>query len=194
MYVEPKEASAYYKVSENTLRTWANEGRIQCIKTKGGHRRYFLEPREQEQLKEQLREQLKESREKRIIYARVSSRKQKDDLIRQTKYLSQKYPTYNLVTDIGSGINFNRKSFKRILEDLFKGNIREVVVTHKDRFSRFGYNLFEWIFQQHGAKLVCDKETTESETEELSEDLMAIITAFTARYHGRRKYKTTGLL
>jgi predicted site-specific integrase-resolvase len=188
MYVTPKEASKHYGVSENALRMWANEERIKYIKTKGGHRRYLLqEPNE-------IYQETKESGGKSIIYSRVSSRKQKDDLGRQTEYLSQKYPNYEIITDIGSGINFERKGFKRILEELFKGNIREVVVAHKDRFSRFGYNLFEWIFQQHGAKLVCDKETTTNQTEELSDDLMAIITVFTAKYYGRRKYKTTGLL
>lgn len=188
MYVTPKEASKHYGVSENALRMWANEGRIKYNKTKGGHRRYVLqEPNE-------IYQGTKEPNGKSIIYSRVSSRKQQSDLERQTEYLYQKYPNHTIIPDIGSGINFERKGFKRILEEVFKGNIREVVVAHKDRFSRFGYKLFEWIFQQHGATLVCDKETANNQTEELSDDLMAIITVFTARYHGRRKYKTTGLL
>jgi len=136
----------------------------------------------------------KNQMEKASSTLEFSSRKQQSDLERQTEYLSQKYPNHTIILDIGSGINFERKGFKRILEEVFKGNIREVVVAHKDRFSRFGYKLFEWIFQQHGATLVCDKETANNQTEELSDDLMAIITVFTARYHGRRKYKTTGLL
>lgn len=185
MYVTPKKASKYYGVSENALRMWANDSQIKYIKTKGGHRRYQLS---------ELKMSKTTSREKEIVYVRVSSKKQKDDLTRQTNYMRQKYPNHKVIKDIGSGINFKRKGFKRILEELFNGNIKEVVVAHKDRFSRFGYSLFEWIFQQHGAKLICDKETTGDETKELSEDLMAIITVFTARYHGKRKYKSTSLL
>ena len=85
---------------------------------------------------------------------------------------------------------------KKILEGVFKGNITEVVVAHRDRFTRvgfaptrFGYSLFEWIFKQHQAILICDQKQGEEPTNELSEDLMSIITVFTARYYGKRKYK-----
>ena len=81
MYAKPKEASEHYGVSENALRMWATTGKIKYIKTKGGHRRYILQDPT-----EQLRE-AKESNGKSIIYARVSSRKQKDDLDRQSEYL-----------------------------------------------------------------------------------------------------------
>lgn len=180
-YVKPKEASKYFNVSENTLRVWSSQGKIKYTTTKGGHRRYCIndEPKETKQIK--------------VIYSRVSSKKQHEDLQRQTEYLKTKYPEHTIVTDIGSGINFQRKGFKRILEGVFKGNISEVVVAHKDRFTRFGYSLFEWIFKQHHSTLICDKEEDKEEDKEpeneLTEDLMSIITVFTARYYGKRKYK-----
>lgn len=187
MYVKPKEASKYYNVSENALRTWASTGKIKFNTTKGGHRRYLIDDTNS------LTENIKTERQK-IIYARVSSNKQKDDLDRQSKYLKSKYPKYTIITDIGSGINFERKGFKRILEGLFKGNIEEVVVAHRDRFTRFGFSLFKWIFEQQNSKLICDTSTEVTEEKELSDDLMAIITVFSARYHGKRKYRTDNLL
>jgi predicted site-specific integrase-resolvase len=180
MYVTPKAASKYFRVSDNALRIWANKGKIKYITTQGGHRRYLIE---NESNPNPPTERTK------IIYTRVSSRKQKDDLKRQSVFLQRKYPDHTLITDIGSGINFNRPGFKRILEGIFKGTIEEVVVAHKDRFSRFGYELFEWIFTQHNSKLISDTESENTEGQELSDDLMAIITVFSTRYYGKRKYR-----
>ena len=182
MYVRPKQASKYYNVSEQALRVWANTGKLKYTTTQGGHRRYLLENID-------TTTNILPAEQRKIIYARVSSRKQKDDLDRQSEYLKSKYPSHTLITDIGSGINFDRPGFKRILEGVFSGTIKEVMVAHKDRFSRFGYSLFEWIFQQHNSKLVYDSESETSKQQELSDDLMAIITVFSARYYGRRKYK-----
>jgi predicted site-specific integrase-resolvase len=181
MYVKPKQASKFYNVSENTLRTWSSEGRIKYSTTQGGHRRYFIEEKPENGI-------VKPERTK-IIYSRVSSGKQRDDLERQSDFLRQKYPEHKLITDIGSGINFQRPGFKKILENVFNGTIQEVVVAHKDRFTRFGYDLFEWIFKQHNSELICDSESKRDDQSELSEDLMSIVTVFTAKYYGTRKYK-----
>lgn len=86
MYVPTKDAIKYYKVSDNALRTWANNGKIKYIKTKGGHRRYFIDDGKENTT-------LACERQK-IIYARVSSRKQQNDLERQSEYLKTKYPDY----------------------------------------------------------------------------------------------------
>jgi predicted site-specific integrase-resolvase len=175
-YVSSSKAQKFYKVSEQTLRDWANKGSINYITTGGGHRRYRIIEHNDNR--------------KKIIYARVSSKKQEKDLENQVRYLKKRYKHYELVKDIGSGINYKRKGFKSILEQLFKGNIEEVVVSTGDRFSRFGRELFEWIFEQHGAKLtILDRGKFKSSQEELSDDLMEIITVFSARYYGRRTYK-----
>jgi predicted site-specific integrase-resolvase len=187
MYVNPKKATEYYKVSEQCLRIWANQGKIKYILTKGGHRRYLIPSGEKE-------EKIVTTK---VVYARVSSRKQKGDLENQIEYLRQKNPNHKIISDTGSGINFERPGFKRILDGVFKGTIEEVVVTQRDRFTRFGYELFEWIFQEHNARLICiDSTEPKGENEELSEDLMAIITVFSSRYYGKRRYRTnpkTGL-
>ena len=175
-FVSSSKAQEIYKVKEQTLRDWANAGKINFITTAGGHRRYcVIQPQEHR---------------KNIIYARVSSKKQENDLERQVKYLQKRYPNHEIVKDIGSGINYKRAGFQRILEQLFKGNIGEVVVSTGDRFSRFGRDLFEWIFEQFGAKFtILNRGKYKSSQEELAEDLMEIITVFSARYYGKRKYK-----
>lgn len=180
MYVSSKKAIEFYGVSKDTLRRWDASDKIKTIRTKGGHRRYIINKNTDKQ-------------DKRIsyAYARVSSVKQKNDLQNQIEFLKQKYPSHTIVSDTGSGINFKRTGFRSILEQLFANNVKEVVVASSDRFSRFGFELFEFIFDQFNAKLkTINSETFKSPQEELSEDLMSIITVFSARYYGKRKYKT----
>jgi predicted site-specific integrase-resolvase len=149
--------------------------------TKGGHRRYLISEGEKEE----------DFITTKVIYARVSSKKQKNDLDRQIEYLKQRYPTHKIVSDAGSGINFGRPGFKKVLDGVFRGTISEVVVTQRDRFTRFGYELFEWIFEEHNARLIyIDATEPKGENEELAEDLMAIITVFSSRYYGKRRYRT----
>ena len=176
-YVKPGEAAVFYNISVSSLRNRANAGEIKFIITDGGHRRYYIKEINHERRK--------------CVYARVSSKKQSEDLQRQVQFLSQSYPTHEVITDIGSGINYKRPGFKAILAGLFHGDIEEVVVATPDRFSRLGANeLFAWIFEQFEAKLIfvsdsddsCDFETG------LGSDLMEIITVFNTRYHGKRKY------
>jgi predicted site-specific integrase-resolvase len=122
----------------------------------------------------------------------VSSKKQEVNLKNQIKYLKGKYPKYKVVSDVGSGINYKRAGFKWILQQLFKGNIKEVVVASKDRFSRFGFDLFEWIFSEFGA--VLKSASQYEEDEDFVGDIMEIFTVFTARYHGRRRYNGRGTI
>jgi putative resolvase len=177
MYVVPRKAMEFYNVSDNALRAWANSDKIKYIKTKGGHRRYYIENKP-----------TSNNEPRKVIYARVSSKKQHEHLQNQIKFLSEKYPTYRVITDIASGINFRRKGLESLLDGVFKGTISEIVVAERDRLTRFGYELFEWICKQHNVKLICTGSSRTSDTNELSDDLMAIITVFSARYYGRRKY------
>ena len=182
LIVKAPEAAKHYNVSVSTLRRWARNGKIKYEETEGGHYRYFI--KKEEQIIDTSEEKLSEY----IIYGRVSSKKQEPDLVRQIKYLRKKYPKYSLITDIGSGINFKRKGFQTILERVFNGTIKEVVVAYPDRFSRFGFECFEWIFNKFGAKLVHMQAPSTSEESEFLSEIMEIITVFTARYNGKRKY------
>lgn len=185
-YLKSVDACKHFNVDSSTLRRWARYNQIETIKTKGGHYRYkVILP----DLNNNYTSNSNYNESKlKIIYCRVSSKKQESDLERQKTFLIKKYPNYKLISDVGSGINFTRPGFKWILQQLFQKNIEEVVVAYTDRFSRFGFELFEWIFSEFGAILrsVHRKE----KNSDLVGDIMEIFTVFTAKYHGQRKYKT----
>ena len=172
-------AAKQLHISKQTLRRWALAGKLNFTHTPGGHRRYILP------------EIPVAGKKRRIIYARVSSAKQREDLERQATFISQKYPDYEIIKEIGSGINYERPKFKSILEQLFKGNIEECVVSSSDRFARYG-RFFRWLFSQFNAKLTILSEEEGADTYDLTTDLMEIITVFVARYHGRRRYRSAG--
>jgi predicted site-specific integrase-resolvase len=109
-------------------------------------------------------------------------------LERQVEYFRCKYPDYEIVKDIGSGLNFKRKGFNTILDSAIKGDIGEVVVTHKDRLCRFGFELVLRIIESTNGKiLVLDKEETSPE-KELVNDILSIITVFSSRLYGLRSH------
>ena len=127
-----------------------------------------------------------------IVYARVSSAKQKADLERQVQSLAEEFPQHRVVRDVGSGINWRRPGLKTILRYCLEGSLRELVVAHRDRLSRLGFELIEFLVKESGGKLVVlDKGVQGSSAEdfggesELGEDLLSIIHVF----YGTRKYK-----
>ena len=130
----------------------------------------------------------------KIIYCRVSSNKQKDDLKRQIEYLQNLYPSHDIISDIGSGINFKRKGIQTILEYALQQNIEEIVVAYKDRLARFGYELLEKTIELSGGKItVINNEKYKSNSEELAEDLLSIIHIFNCRQMGKRRYNNKKL-
>jgi predicted site-specific integrase-resolvase len=102
--------------------------------------------------------------------------------------MRSRYPEHEILSDIGSGINFKRKNLIALLEQTMLGNVREVVVAHRDRLCRFGFELLEWFFAKHNVKLVVLDQTSGSPQSELVADLLSIITVFSCRVHGLRKY------
>ena len=176
MWVKGAEAAKQLNLCQTTLRKMANDGRINTIWI-NGKRRYDI----QSFLKEQ-------NVGKKVCYARVSSAKQRDDLERQKEYLQSIYPNHEIITDIGSGINFKRKNFKALLEQVLQGDVGEIVVAHKDRLCRFGFDLVEWLCSKFNTKIVVLDNTKYSPNEELTKDLLSIITVFSNRIKGLRKY------
>jgi putative resolvase len=132
------------------------------------------------------------SKKKKICYCRVSSSKQKEDLGRQIKFMEDKFPTYEIIKDIGSGLNLNREGLKKIIDLGIKGEIEEIVVTYKDRLARFGYDLIERIIKEYsnGKIIVINKDEEETPTEELTKDLVSIMNVYVAKINGLRKYKS----
>ena len=123
----------------------------------------------------------------KAIYARVSTRKQLDDLDAQIAKLKAKYPDHVVFSDCASGLNFKRKGLLSLLQLAFAGRLQLVRVAHRDRLCRFAFDLLEHVFREHGAAIhveSCDLPATAER--ELAEDVLAVITVFGARLHGAR--------
>ena len=173
-YLNTKAACDKLGIHSNTLRNWANSGKIKTIRTPGNHRLYDLTTFQNDK--------------KKIIYARVSYKNQNDDLDRQIEFLRNRYPNYELISDIGSGLNFKRKGLKTLLDRIIEGDISEVVISHKDRLARFGFEFIEYIASKYACKFVVLNESNLSPQEELVRDLLSIIHVFSCRIYGLRKY------
>lgn len=177
MYVPGRKAANKLGIHQNTLRRWADAGKIPHIRTAAGQRLYDIETFI-----------AGKTQKKDVCYCRVSSYKQRDDLARQVDYMRQRYPSHEIVTDIGSGLNSKRKGFRSILELADQGVLGEIVVAHRDRLCRFAFDLVEWWINAHGGKIVVLGEVQLSPEAELTQDLLAIIHVFSCRLHGLRKY------
>jgi len=122
----------------------------------------------------------------KVIYTRVSSAHQKEDLERQCHDLASAYPGHRTIRDIGSGLNFNRKGLQTLLELIINRRVEQIVVAHKDRLCRFGFDIFDFLCRSFEVRLVVHYREEKSSEQELSEDLLAIINFFVARNNGRR--------
>jgi len=129
-----------------------------------------------------------------IAYSRVSAVAQKPDLVNQVKAL-EVYCTQHTIKvdewmqDIGNGLNYQRKQFNRLMEMVELGQVRRIVLAHRDRLVRFGYGYFETFCERHHTDLVVIDGETLSPEQELVQDLVAILTVFSARLHGLGSYK-----
>jgi putative resolvase len=175
------------QVSTQTLRKWANNGVIRCLRAGENGKRFYHVEYLHKHLGMSACNQASQQTEK-IIYARVSSAHQKEDLLRQIQDLQTAFPDHTLVSDIGSGLNFKRKGLRSLLDKVLDGVVKEIVVMHKDRLCRYGTELLEFIFQKAGTKFVVygQDEKHQSDTQELADDLLAITTVFVARNNGKR--------
>ena len=133
--------------------------------------------------------------DKIVIYARVSTSKQKEDLERQIKFLkeycvSNGYIVSEVYSDIGSGMNESRRQLNRLLEQVKENQIKKIVISNKDRLTRFGFGYIETFCSMFNTKIeVVNLDSEKSFQEELSEDLIAIIHYFSMRFYGKRKSK-----
>lgn len=182
-------------VSEITLRRWDNEGRLPSIKTEGGHRRYDISKLKPETVHKY---DFADNR-KTIAYARVSSHDQKADLERQKQVLelfcSKNGWTFEVISDLGSGMNYHKKGLKKLLNAILEDDIGRLVLTHKDRLLRFGAELVFSICEAKNVEVVIiNKGEDTSFEEDLATDVLEIITVFSARLYGSRSKKNKKLL
>ena len=179
-------------VTVKTLQNWDKQGTLKAYRTPTNQRFYT-----EEQLNQILNLSNTNQKQKqglKIGYCRASAHNQKNSLENQEKYLRSYTNAKGVIldevfTDIGSGINYNRKNFNKILELVEAGEVLEIYVTYKDRFVRFGFDWFNNFCEKHGAKITVLNQPSTSPEQELAEDLLNIITVFSARSHGLRTYK-----
>lgn len=182
-HVTPKEAAKILGVHVSSLRRWENEGKLKAIRTPGGQRRFILE--EVEKIGGIPRTI------KTICYGRVSTHSQQDDLQRQLEHLRTRYPEAEIISEVGSGLNFKRKKFLAILERIIDGDIQRIVVAHPDRLVRFGFELVRWLCTKFECELVVLNDRKLSPEKELVQDMLSIIHCFSSRLYGLRKYKSS---
>lgn len=182
------QAAQLFGVHEQTIRQWANAGKLQYFRTPTGQRRIVTNDTRTVATDEpQQQHKTKEGRYK-AVYCRVSSSKQKDDLQRQIQHMSSLYPEHRVYSDIGSGINFKRKALVALLDDALGGLVEEVVVASRDRLCRFAFELFEWLFQRGGTKITVLQQGDGTPESELAEDVLSVIQVFCCRRNGKRRY------
>ncbi len=188
------EAAKLLGVSVVTLRRWEESGRLVSERTVGGHRRYDLA-----KLKPELFRAEDTANRRTIAYARVSSHDQKDDLERQKQvlelYCARQGWSFEVIADLGSGMNYHKKGLKRLLEDLVEGRVGRLVITHKDRLLRFGAELVFAMCEAKQVEVVILNQGEDTTFEEdLASDVLEIITVFSARLYGARSHKNKALL
>jgi putative resolvase len=196
MKVSISEAARILGVAQSTLRRWDGEGKLKSERTPAGHRRYDLDS-----LKRLALNRLPlETALVTLAYARVSSHDQKEELVRQVVLLSE-YCTKNgwsfeVLEDLGSGLNDQKRGLRQVIKRVCSREVGRLVLTHKDRLLRFGSELIFTLCEEFGVEVVIinQSERELSFEEELAQDVLEIITLFSARLYGRRSHQNKKLM
>ena len=167
---------------------------VPAVITEGGTRYYS-----DEQLFQYLNKNNESQQELPIIlYARVSTKSQKDDLDKQVEYLKEyaikKGYSFEIITDIGSGINYTKQGLKQLIQKINNKELSKIVILYKDRLIRFGFELIEYLCELNDISIEIIDNTTVSNDNELTNDLIQIITAFAGQLYGARSKKTLRLI
>jgi len=188
MLVDIKKASIMLSVSKETLRRWEKEGKITSQRTEGGHRRYDVD---------KLRDMIDATNvlNKLVIgYCRVSSKKQDGDLQRQINtvesYCSSRGYQFRTISDIGSGLNYKKKGLIELITLIQNKEISKIVVNYKDRLMLFGFEMIEHLCKLNHIDIeVVNHTEDKTYNEELVEDVLSIITVYSAKLYGQRSHK-----
>ncbi len=187
--MKPKEMAERLGVTVRTLQIWDKKGILKAYRTPT-NRRYYTE----EQYLEYTGQPLQNKR-RNVAYARVSNNSQKEDVKNQISFIRQYVNAKgvildDVITDIGSGLNYNRKNWNKLLEKVMQNEIDTIYITYKDRFVRFGYEWFERLCKMHDTKIVVLNNVETSPTQEMINDMVSIVQVFSGRLSGLRKYQT----
>ncbi len=194
-YYSSKTVTQILGVTAQTLRNWDKEGKLKPAYVKSNGYRYYSE----DSILAYTKDKRKNKKKLNVVgYARVSSKKQSDDLERQVNnlksYLDSKYDDYEIITDIGSGINYTKPGLKKLIEKINRKEIDLIVVLYKDRLLRFGFELVEYFASLNDVKIEVLDKIDKNQDQELVEDLVQIVTVFSCKIQGKRKAKTKDLL
>lgn len=186
---KPKEFAELLNVTVKTLQRWDREKTLVANRTPTNRRYYTYD----QYLQFKGIGKDADSR-KVVIYARVSTRNQTDDLENQVDFLQQYVNAKGLIADdiireYGSGLNYNRKKWNQLLREVMENKIKMILVSHKDRFVRFGFDWFEQFCNKFNVEIVVVKNEKLSPHEELVQDIVSILHVFSCRLYGLRKYK-----
>jgi len=184
----PKEFGKLIGRTTNTLQKWDRQGILKAHRSPT-NRRYYTHDQYL-----QYRGLVAQEQGLTIVYSRVSGVAQKPDLVNQINALEtyckqQSIKVDEWMSDIGSGLNYKRKQFNRLMEMIELGQVRRLIIAHRDRLVRFGYEYFEAYCQRHHTEIVVINGEHLSPEQELVRDLIAIVTVFSARLHGLRSYR-----
>ena len=191
--LRPREVCEKLGISYSTLRRWIGAGYVKAVRTVGGKYRV-----PESEVRRILESRAKEIRA--VVYARVSSHDQREDLERQVKYLleycaSKGYRVVEVLTDVASGLKTDRKGLRKLFELVTSKQVEVVAVTYRDRLTRFGFEYLEYFFNQHGARIeVVFGEEPKDAHQELVEDLIEIITSFAGKLYGMRSRRKKKLV
>lgn len=186
---KPKDFAELLGVSVKTLQRWDRDGILKANRTPTD-RRYYTYDQYLQFKGIQTENDIRDT----VIYARVSTRNQKDDLQNQVEFLKQFCNAKGIIVnqcieDFGSGLNYNRKKWNKLLDEVMENKIKTIVISNKDRFIRFGYDWFEKFCEKFNTKIIIVNNETLSPNEELVQDIISILHVFSCRLYGFRKYK-----
>lgn len=186
---KPKDFAELLGVSVKTLQRWDREDILKANRTPTD-RRYYTYDQYLQFKGIQTENDIRDI----VIYARVSTRNQRDDLQNQVGFLRQFCNAKGMIVnqcieDFGSGLNYNRKKWNKLLDEVMENKIKTIVISNKDRFIRFGYGWFEKFCEKFNTKIMIVNNETLSPNEELVQDIISILHEFSCRLYGLRKYK-----
>lgn len=193
MYSSISTAALIVGVSISTLRRWEKENKfLPCFRTVGGHRRYSI-PRLKETFLKEEKVAIDITGTHALSYARVSSSDQRSDLATQVKklelYCQKNFTSYDIVTDLGSGLNYKKPGLKKVLKAILRQEISHLVLNHKDRLLRFGPKIIFDLCAFFGVNvIILEQKAAQSFDEKLAADVLELITVFSGRLYGRRSH------
>ena len=197
MLINIEKLSKELNVSKSSLRRWEKDGIISSLRTTGNHRRY-----DENEIKNIINNQtlMQPSNNTVCCYSRVSTHEQKNDLARQKQTLemfcNKNGLKYFSIEDIGSALNYNKKGLNELIELIINKKISKIILTHKDRLVRFGYEIISNLCKHNNIEIVFINQNVDNidDNKEFVDDVLSIITHFSSKLYGKRSHKNKTIL